>query len=185
MEVILLSLVFFIYLFVRYFMIDHDTPADKDRRRFTQGIHLVHIRRHDEALPFFDAAVKQYPKSAVAYAYRGRCHLRQENPYSALYDLTQALSLDNTLAECYLDKGIAYYQLSLFSDAFREFDKAVWYFRGQQPDALRWRALARIQLHQLLQAERDLHRAVELGDENAFYLLQQPPFTSRQFINKP
>lgn len=184
MEVALLSLLFFFYLFVRYFVVDHDTLADKDRRRFEQGIQLVDSRRFDEALIYFDQAIRQHPKSAIAYAYRGKCHLYHDNPYSALYDLTQSLALDNTLAGSYLDKGIAFFHLNLYSEAFREFDKAVWFFRGQQPDALRWRAVARMRLQQLIQAEKDLHRAVELGDENAAHLLQQPPFSSQQFIRK-
>jgi tetratricopeptide (TPR) repeat protein len=103
--------------------------------------------------------------------------LAQENYYSAIYDLTQAINRDNTLADCYLDRGMAYYHVLQFDDAFREFDKAVWHFRDENPDAYRWRALSRVHLQQLPQAENDLNRAVMLGDENSVYLLQQPPFT--------
>jgi tetratricopeptide (TPR) repeat protein len=177
MEVALLVLLFIPYVVIRYYLIDHDTPSEKDRVRFAKGIQLIQARQYDEALSFFEQAVKEHPKSAIAFAMRGRCHLRQDNPYSALFDITHALTLDNTLAESYLDKGIALYNLNLFKEAFREFDKGVWFSRGQVPDALRWRALARIQLRQIPQAESDLNRAVELGDENAAYLLKQPPFT--------
>ena len=177
MEVVALGLLFMIYLTIRYFLVDHDTLAEKDQKRFEKGIELVRNRNFDEALPYFDNAVRQYPKSAIAHAYRGKCHLTEENYFSAIYDLTQAINLDNTLADCYLDRGIAYYNTNEFQQAFREFDKAVWHFRDQKPDAYRWRALARIQFRQLPQAENDLRRAVSLGDENAFNLLRQPPFT--------
>ena len=109
MEVALLLLLFIPYLVIRYYFIDHDTPAEKDRHRFRQGIELIQDRRLDEALAYFDGVVHQHPKSAVAYACRGKCHLKQDNYYSALYDLTHSLSLDNTLADCYLDKGIAFF----------------------------------------------------------------------------
>lgn len=178
MEVVALSLLFTIYLIIRYFLVDHDTSADKDRKRFRKGIELVNNRAFDEAHRYFDDAARQYPKSAIAYAYRGKCHLVQENYFSAIYDLTQAINLDNTLADCYLDRGIAYYNTDEFQSAFREFDKAVWHFRDEKPDAYRWRALARIQARQLPQAENDLRRAVSLGDENSFHLLLQPPFTN-------
>lgn len=178
MEVALLGFVFIFYLFIRYFLIDHDTPAEKDRVRFATGIQLVQQHQHDEAFRFFDEAVKQYPKSSIAFAYRGKCNLRQENIYSALFDLTYAISLDNTIPDSYLDRGIAFYQLNQFGNAFNEFDKAVWYFRGQSPDAIRWRALARMKLEQFKQAQNDLLRAIELGDENAVYLLKQPPFSN-------
>lgn len=177
MEVTLLCLLFGIYLTARYFLIDHDTVSEKDLKRFRKGIDLVQQRNISEAYLYFDNAVRQYPKSAIAYAYRGKCQLAQENYYSAIYDLTEAISRDNTLAECYLDRGIAYYHTAEFQLAFREFDKAVWHYHDEQPDAYRWRALARIQLRQLPQAENDLRRAVLLGDENSFHLLLQPPFT--------
>ena len=184
MEITVISVLFVLYLTIRYYAIDHDTPADKDRKRFRKGIELVTNRDFDQAHPYFDEAVRQYPKSAVAYAYRGKCQLAQENYYSAIYDLTQALSCDNTLADCYLDRGIALYKTGEFQNAFREFDKAVWHFRDEQPDAYRWRALARIQLRQLPQAENDLRRAVALGDENSFHLLLQPPFTRPVYQKK-
>ncbi|MFC5408349.1 tetratricopeptide repeat protein [Larkinella bovis] len=178
MEVALIGLFFILYLFIRYFLIDHDTAADKDRLRFSEGIRLIQFHRYDEAFRFFDQAVAQFPKSSLAFAYRGKCHLRNQNIHSALYDLTQALSLDNTIPDSYLDRGIALYQLKDYAEAFKEFDKAVWYFRGQQADAIRWRALSRMQLEQFKMAEQDLIRALELGDENSAYLLKQPPFSN-------
>ncbi len=184
MEVALLCTMFVLYLTIRYYLIDHDTPADKDRKRFEIGIAMMQERDYLAAHTYFDDAVRQNPKSALAYAYRGKCQLAQENHHSAIFDLTQALNRDNTLAECYLDRGIAYYQLDQFTEAFREFDKAVWHFRDEKPDAYRWRALARIQVRQLPQAENDLRRAVMLGDENSFHLLLQPPFTRPVYHRK-
>ncbi|WP_128543476.1 tetratricopeptide repeat protein [Larkinella soli] len=177
MEVVLLSLLFGIYLFIRYFVVDHETPAEKDRRRFQAGIDLIQLRRYEEAHAYFDSAVKAFPKSGLAYAYRGKCRLQLGNQHSALYDLTQALSLDNTVSSSYLDRGIAFFQLQLYQEAFREFDKAIWYSRGMEPDPLRWRAMVGIHLQRISQAEQDLRRAIELGDENSVYVLKQPPFT--------
>lgn len=184
MEIALLGLLFVLYLTIRYYLMDHDTPSEKDQKRFKSGIDMVAKRQHDQAYTYFDESIRQYPKSAIAYAYRGKCNLAQENYYSAIYDLTQAISRDNTLADCYLDRGIALYQIEEYQNAFREFDKAVWYFRDEKPDAYRWRALARIQVRQLPQAENDLRRAVSLGDENSFHILMQPPFTSPVYQNK-
>ncbi len=184
MEVALIGVLFVMYLVIRYYVVDHDTPADKDRKRFQTGIDLVVQRDYLSAHTYFDEAIRQNPKSALAYAYRGKCQLAQENHHSAIFDLTQALSRDNTLADCYLDRGIAYYQLENFAEAFREFDKAVWHFRDEKPDAYRWRALARVQVRQLPQAENDLRRAVLLGDENSFHLLLQPPFTRPVYHRK-
>ncbi|MGF7217682.1 tetratricopeptide (TPR) repeat protein [Spirosoma lacussanchae] len=184
MEVALVSVLFVLYLTIRYYLVDHDTPTDKDRKRFQKGIDLILKREIEEAHRYFDDAVRQYPKSALAYACRGKCQLAQQNYYSAIYDLTQAVNRDNTLADCYLDRGIAFYQIEQYTDAFREFDKAVWHFRDEKADAYRWRALARIQVRQLPQAESDLRRAVSMGDENSFHLLRQPPFTRPVYQDK-
>ena len=184
MEVVLLSLLFVLYLTIRYFLMDHDTSADKDRKRFQKGIELVQSRQFNEAHQYFDDVIRQHPKSALAYAYRGKCQLVQENYFSAIYDLTQAINRDNTLADCYLDRGAAYYYTNEYSQAFREFDKAVWHFRDEKPDAYRWRALARIEMRQLPQAENDLRRAVSLGDENSFHILLKPPFTRPVYQQK-
>lgn len=184
MEVFLLSLIFVAYLSIRYFVIDHETTAEKDVKRFQAGLMLVKNRDFEPAFTYFDTAVRQHPKSAVAYAYRGKCQLMLGNFHSAIYDLTQAISLDNTLADCYLDRGMALYETEQFVEAFREFDKAVWHFRDEQPDAYRWRAIARVKLNQVQQAESDLRRAVSLGDENSYHLLQQPPFIKRIYQRK-
>ena len=63
-----------------------------------------------------------------------------------------------------------------FKEAFREFDKAVWFFRGESADALRLRGIARLRMQQFTQSERDFIRAVELGDEDSRYILTQAPF---------
>ncbi len=176
MEICLVVLLFIPYLFIKYFLTDHDTKADKDLLRFAAGVKLISESDFEAAFHYFDEAVKTNPKSAVAYAYRGKCNLHDENYYSAIYDLSLALSFDNTLADCYLDKGKAHFALKEFEDAFREFDKAVWFFRNEKADALRLRGLSRLRMDQFSQSKRDLLRAVELGDEDSVQILSQSPF---------
>jgi tetratricopeptide (TPR) repeat protein len=181
MEICLLVLLFIPYLILKYYLTDHDTKAEKDYNRFAEGIALFRRKSFEDAFVYFDQQVKLYPKSAIAYAYRGKCNLLDENYYSALYDLTQALSFDNTLAECYIDKGKVHMALLEFKDAFREFDKAVWFFRNENAEALRLRGLARLRMQQIVQSERDFIRAVELGDEDSRFILSQAPFYKAKF----
>jgi tetratricopeptide (TPR) repeat protein len=176
MEIALVVLLFIPYLIIKYYTTDHDTPAEKDRKRFQEGIQFYDSKNFEEAFYYFDQQVKAFPKSAVAYGYRGKCNLRDENYYSAVYDLSQAISYDNTLAECYLDKGKSHYALQEFKEAFKEFDKAVWFFRNSNPEAVKSRGLARLRMQQFVQSERDFVRAVELGDEDARFILSQAPF---------
>lgn len=172
METFLLSLILIPIAILRYYTTDHDTPADKDRKRFQEGIELLAARQYDEALTYFSLLLPKFPKSAVAHFYRGQANFKSGNYYSALYDLTQSAMLDNTIAECYYFKGLAYYELGDFQAAFLELDKAVWHSRSLDADALRWRALARLPLGQAEQALQDLEKAVSLGDENAAFHLK-------------
>lgn len=179
METFLLSFFLVLYIIVRYYTTDHDTPSEKDRKRLAEGIALFEAGRFSEAQVYFDQKVKENRRSAIAYAYRGKCNVKDDNTYSALYDFAEALSFDTTLDEVHLEKGTLHYQLGEYNDAFLCFDKAVWFSRGETPDAFRWRALARLKLHQHSQAERDLYKAVQLGDEDAAFVLSQPPFARR------
>lgn len=179
METFLLSFFLVIYIVVRYYTTDHDTASEKDRKRFADGIALFKTGDFSAALVYFDQKVKENRRSAIAYAYRGKCNLKEDNIYSALYDFAEALSFDTTLDDVHLNKGTVHYQLGEYNEAFLCFDKAVWFSRGEVSDAFRWRALARLKLHQHSQAERDLQKAVQLGDEDAAFVLSQPPFARR------
>lgn len=176
MEICLIVLLFIPYLILKYYLTDHETKAEKDSARFAEGIKIFRSKDFEAAFAYFDQQVKLYPKSAIAYAYRGKCNAQDENYFSALYDLAQALSFDNTLAECYIDKGKVHLALLEFKDAFREFDKAVWFYRNENPEAIRLRGLARLRMQQFVQSERDFLRAVELGDEDSRFILSQAPF---------
>jgi Tfp pilus assembly protein PilF len=178
-ETFLLSFLFLLYFVIRYYITDHDTALDKDRKRFAEGIALFEAGDVAAAHVYFDQKVKENRKSALAYAYRGKCNRKDDNLYSAMYDFTEALSFETTLDDVHLEKGILHYEFHEYNDAFLSFDKAVWFSHGELPEAFRWRALARLKLHQLSQAENDLRKAVALGDEDAAFVLTQPPFRRR------
>jgi tetratricopeptide (TPR) repeat protein len=171
MESFLLILLLIPYMVFKYFLTDHETLAEKDRKWFAEGRDLLQKGQNDAAFEYFNSKAKQYPKSAVAYLYRGKSNLALGNLYSALYDFTQSSTLDNTIAECYYLKGLALFELQEYDASFREFDKAVWYYRSADAEAMRWRAIARWRIGQTDQAEKDLERAVVLGDEHAQQLL--------------
>ncbi len=176
MEIFLGFLLFVPYMVLKFHLTDHETKAEKDFTRYAEGIQYFKNGETELAFAYFDNQVKANRKSAVAYAFRGRCNLRQENYYSAIYDLSEAISFDSTLAECYLDKGRAHMALVEYKEAFLEFDKAVWFFRNESADALRLRGLSRLRMQQFSQSERDLVRAAELGDEDSRFILTQAPF---------
>jgi tetratricopeptide (TPR) repeat protein len=142
MDVIFVVPLVIFLLVLQYYRTDHDTAADKDRKRYAEGIELFDAGNYAAAFAYFNQKIKENRKSAIAYTYRGKCHLKEENLHSALYDFTQALSFDTTLSDVHLEKGKVLYQLEEFNEAFLSFDKAVWFSRGSNTDALHWRNLA-------------------------------------------
>lgn len=178
MEVALLLILLAIYLTIRFLVTDQETIAEKDRKRFAKGIDLFRQKSFQEAYTYFDQQIEKNPKSAIAYGYRGKSSLFMENYYSALYDLTTAISFDNTETDFYIDKGKVYIAMKDFDSAFKELDKAVWHSKQTNADALRLRGYARIFLNQRQQAGRDFMLAIDLGDEEAAFLLRQLPLST-------
>lgn len=134
-------------LVLRYYLADHDTPIDKDRKRFTDGIALYEAGDYAKARAYFDQKIKENRKSALAYAYRGKCNLQAENLYSALYDFTEALSFESNLPDIHFERGKVHFQLDEYQEAYLAFDKAVWFSRGSHAEAMQWRTKVYRLLH--------------------------------------
>jgi tetratricopeptide (TPR) repeat protein len=173
MELALLALLLIPYLLLKYLLSDHETSVEKDLKRYEEGIELFQLNEHPRAIRYFDERLRLYPKSATPYFYRGKCNFQRGNYYAALHDFSQAISYDNTYSLFYLEKGRAHLELGDYNLAFKEFDKAVWHSHNSNPDALRWRGKCRTFLHQHNEAINDFNLAIELGDEEAPYLMRQ------------
>lgn len=171
---LLIAIVFPSYIHFRVWRGAGVSQSDKDQIRLHEGIQLVERRLYTEAFAYFDAVIQKESRCALAFAYRGRCHLMQENWFHTIADCNRAASLDHRLDTIYLDKGIALFRLGHIRDAFVQFDKAIWFFNvNARPnaDTFRWRGITHLKLGQYVKAEKDFKKAVELGDEHAIYFL--------------
>ncbi|HEY9786732.1 MAG TPA: tetratricopeptide repeat protein [Candidatus Obscuribacterales bacterium] len=63
---------------------------------------LSGLRKYKEAVDYCDKAMARNPFLALAYAVRGTAHQQQNNPISALADLSQALQIDPKSADALL-----------------------------------------------------------------------------------
>ncbi|MFN8344552.1 MAG: hypothetical protein U0X91_06100 [Spirosomataceae bacterium] len=152
--VFVLPLIIFL-LVLQYYRTDHDTATDKDRKRCAEGISLFDSGNYAAAFAYFNRYLQENRKSALAYTFRGKCRLKEENYHSALYDFNQALSFDTTLWDVHLEKGKIHYQWDEYRDAFLSLDKAVWFSRGKNAEALQWRNLANAKLELLNAIEKE------------------------------
>jgi tetratricopeptide (TPR) repeat protein len=170
MEVFVLFVLFMGCLFVKALLFKPNDPTSRDEKKFKEGIQLVNSKRYEEGFAYFNKALKENPKSGLAYACRGRCNLCLNDLFAAIYDTTEALAYDHCIADAYLVKGIALFELEMYKDAFIEFDKAVWYARNNG-ESYRWRALCRTKLGMADKAYEDFAKAINLGDEHASYYI--------------
>jgi tetratricopeptide (TPR) repeat protein len=168
MEVFALFVLFLGCLFIKALLFKPTDPTSRDEKKYMEGIHLVNARKYEEAFQYFNNALKECPNSGLAYAYRGKCNLYLNDLFAAIYDSTEALAYDHCIADAYLIKGMALFELELYKDAYLEFDKAVWYAR-KNGETYRWRALCRAKLGMTDKAREDFAKAIELGDEHASY----------------
>lgn len=160
------------------------SPEDRERKRVREGIALFEQNNLNEAFSFFDHQIRSGKKSAVTYLYRGLCHAANQNLHSALYDLTTALSYDNSLAEVYYERGKIYLKKGEVDRAILEFERAQFYSKNTRADVFRYRGISLMQKGQYFQAARYLNKAVELGDEEANFHLMAPPFHNSFGLSK-
>jgi tetratricopeptide (TPR) repeat protein len=171
MEVVAFLFAFVFYMIVRVLLGHHKNQSYRDRQKYKKGIHLIEIKNYQEAIEYFRKIIHSNPNSAIALAYRGRCHLAMKNYYHALADCSKALNIDYNLKECYLDKGKAHYALQNYQEAFCEFNKAIWHSGDKSAEAFRYRGLMNYHLGDYKKAENDFRNAVRLQDEDANYYL--------------
>ena len=172
MEAVLFLFFLLFYSLLHYWLGDNDTAAEKDEKRFAEGLQLVKNKQYEEGLDYFERQITINKKSAVAWLYKGFCNLKLDNYYAAILDLSTSEMLDNALPECYFWKAQSLYHIQEFNQSFKEIDKAVWFYRSENADTYRWRALIRLQLNQKSQAIADLRKAEDLGDEKAAAMLR-------------
>lgn len=171
MEAVSIFLVLGAYIGVRLLLGHHKTPIIRQLERQKAGVRLVEDKRYEEGLEYFNKILEQDSENAVARTYRSICHLHLDNLYQCIADCNKALSIDYSLRDCYLAKGVALYRLEEYAEARYDLDKAIWYFREQHPEAFRYRALCYQALGEEQKATTDFREAARLGDEEANFIL--------------
>lgn len=170
MEIFAFFLLFFIYLGLRLLFTDYRDNATKDTQLFAEGIELVQKKNYADALDYFQKALDKKPNSAVAYAYRAKCYMANQENDKAMKDLNKALNIDYGLDYAYVDKAKILHQIEDLQQAKIELDKAVWH-NNKNAEAFRLRGVIHLALRNAEQARDDLQKAAQLGDENAHYYL--------------
>ena len=179
MEVFLISIPFTIYELYWVFFCDHETKSDKDKIRFFEGITLSLSSSYLECWQYFNDKVQQFPKSAIAHFYLGKCHAFYENFPAAIESFQQSLNLDNTLRDTYFEKAKAHFAIEEFDESLFELKRATWHFHDKNTEVLLMKAKLEIRQGDFESAEKSLILAIKLGDEDANFLLQKIKITNK------
>lgn len=164
MELLIAIAIFSYIIYLRYYA-DLRTKADKELDQLQVGIKLFNTGQIDSAYTYFDQTIGEHPQWSIAYLYRARCHLKLGEPEAALADLKTGESYDDTVPDIHVEIGRILYDHADYTDAFAEFDKAVFYSQGSDAMPYYWRGLTRQKLNQPQEAQHDLDQAIALEEQ--------------------
>lgn len=82
-----------------------------------KGNIFVQQKEWDKAIGCYSEAIKIFPFSAVFYANRALCHLKQDNLHSAEADCSSAIQLDSTYVKAYHRRATARMELKQYKEA--------------------------------------------------------------------
>ncbi|MEI6122452.1 MAG: tetratricopeptide repeat protein [Bacteroidota bacterium] len=89
------------------------------------AITFINSKAYKDAITFYDAAIAQNPKSALAYNNRGFIYNSKEYYKKAIADYTQAIALQPHFTDAHYNRGIAYQHQGLLTQAIADFTQAI------------------------------------------------------------
>jgi tetratricopeptide (TPR) repeat protein len=158
----LVVIAFFGYIYYLRNYADLRSPSEKEAAALAEGIALFDRGQIEEAYAYFDAKIRQKPKSCVAYLYRGLCEKRRGNAESAIKDIQSGLSYDDQVYTLHLELGKLYLEQGQFEQALTALNKAVSISEETSEDPYHWRAIALRQLGREQEADNDAEHENEL-----------------------
>lgn len=150
-------------IYLRYYA-DLRAEWEKETEHLSEGIELFNQQRIEEAFRYFDQRLQTHPHSGIAYLYRARCFRAMDKPEAAMQDLKKGASYDGSIPELHVEIGKLHFDKQDYTNALRDFDKAVFYAHGELASPYHWRGLALEKLDQPKQARQDLQKAQAITD---------------------
>ena len=92
---------------------------------FISGLACQEAGDNEEAIKFYDKAIKANSQFAAAHGNRGLAYYRLNDYKSAIADYDKAIELDPQYAIAHGNRGLAYYKLNDYKSAIADYDKAI------------------------------------------------------------
>ena len=119
------------------------------------------LGNNEKALLYFDAAIKNDSKFALAYYNRARIYIDQSNYQEAIIDLDKSISINPT-ANAYNNRGLSYYFLEKYSEAIADYNQAI-FLEPERAQFYQNRGQAKYAIRDLEGAGIDMDKAHELN----------------------
>lgn len=110
----------------------HD--PERSRKYLDKGIDYLYASQFDEAIGFFDKAIKYDENNYEAYYYRGCAYSNNFNSELALRDWNKAIEIKENYADPYFNIGLLYRRNNDYSMACYFFKLAEKYGRQNMED---------------------------------------------------
>ncbi|SDF32296.1 TPR repeat-containing protein [Dyadobacter soli] len=161
----LVVIAFFGYIYYLRNYADLRTPSEKEAAALAEGIKLFESGQTGEAFDYFDARIRQKPKSSIAYLYRGMCQKKLGNTEAALTDFQAGQSYDDQVFTLHLELGKLYLEQNQPEQALAAFNRAVTLSEETSAAPYEWRSKAFVLLGLTNEAEADANHANELSEQ--------------------
>jgi serine/threonine protein kinase/tetratricopeptide (TPR) repeat protein len=141
--------------------IDKENAVALDKK----GLAALEEGKRDDALGFFDDAVKLDPENALYYYHRGRAHFDMQQFKKAIADFDWSIKKNNNDAAVYAQRGRAYAECKEFDKAIEDFNRSL--DLEKEASVLTSRGTAYAQLKNPDKAVADYTEALRLNDRFA------------------
>ncbi|MDX1919167.1 MAG: tetratricopeptide repeat protein [Candidatus Caenarcaniphilales bacterium] len=132
---------------------------DEGHKHYDEG-------KYKESLEKYSQAVKEDPKNAEAYFYKGLAEEKTDDYKGALVDYDKAIELKPKEADYYNNRAVIKGLTDNFKGAVDDLDEAI-KLNDKEPEYYMNRGINKSGLNQLAQATEDLDKAIELKADYA------------------
>ncbi len=94
-------------------------------QKLGDGNDFYHQSKYQEAINFYNEAIKLNPNDADAYNGRGATYVNLKNYKQAIVDYNKAIKLNPKYARLYYNRGIVYSDLKQYDKAIADYSKAI------------------------------------------------------------